>query len=94
MIFEDDFDDGIIDESKWYLSCGEKNCVDGQPGKTVEESGGILRVAADATDNRGVIISHPITIDPSKLITIERRIKVHYSNNCVLCLKTNIQISM
>lgn len=81
ILFQDDFNDGVLDLSKWSVSCSGKNCIDGEPGEKVEEINGMLRVTADAVDKRGVAISRDIQVNPSAIITIKRRTRVHYAES-------------
>ena len=70
ILFEDDFNDGAIDTGKWTWQ-----------GSSVNELNGYLQVSADVTDAFGVISSTQISIDPTKPVIFEQRIKVHYANN-------------
>lgn len=66
----DNFDDGVIDASKWTTS-----------GYSVQETSGYMRVGQDATDNGGNLLSIPVPISTSGVITISRRVFVHKANS-------------
>jgi tetratricopeptide (TPR) repeat protein len=67
--FFDDFNDGLIDPGKWETS-----------GQTVTEENGHLDVLTAATDRFGQARTVPIRIDPTRPITISRRVKLHAAN--------------
>ena len=71
VIFEDNFDDGVIDSSKWPIAAGN----------VIVESDGILKALNTVTDKYGVIVSQDIPINTENPIQISRRVKVHYANN-------------
>ncbi|MCK5001026.1 MAG: PEP-CTERM sorting domain-containing protein [Anaerohalosphaera sp.] len=76
VVFSDDFNDGVIDTSKWTLSeAGGR--YPGTIGNSVTEAGGILRIGQDSTDSGGRIISAPITVNSTDIITISARLRVH-----------------
>lgn len=67
VLFEDDFNDGIIDSSMWSTINGSQ----------VTETGGILSVYQNAVDNGGRIISSQIDVEDEGIITMSRRLYVH-----------------
>lgn len=80
VIFSDDFNDGIIDSSKWTL--GEVGGrYPGGIGSYVSESNGIIKVAQNSTDNGGRLTSKPIEVNSTGLITITARTYVHAANS-------------
>jgi hypothetical protein len=83
LLFEDEFNDGFLDSSKWLLSCTHGPSYGGIPtstGSTVFEEEGILKVIQAQTDWGGRVFSKTITIDSTKQVTISCRTKVHYAN--------------
>jgi hypothetical protein len=70
VLLQDDFDDNSIDATKWTTS-----------GVQVQETGGIMRVLTDATDNGGMLISKPFTLLSCDVITISRSVYLHHAND-------------
>lgn len=79
VLFSDDFNDGVIDSSKWTLGVvtGGASYTPGSIGSYVAETGGVLRVAQNQTDWGGRVDSALIAVNDTGLITISRRLKVH-----------------
>lgn len=67
-VFADNFDGNSIDAAKWTTT-----------GNTVGLAGGIMKIETTITDAGGSLQSKWIAIDPGKVITITRKVKVHYS---------------
>lgn len=63
LVFGDDFNDGVIDPSKWIYSPSH-----------VQETGGYLQWA---TQGSNALNTQNIDVNPSGLITMERRLWVH-----------------
>ena len=82
ILFEDDFDDGVLDSNKWTLGVvtGGASYPPGSVGCCVTEADGILRIVQGQTDWGGKVISTGFTANPTELITIKKRLKVHYVN--------------
>ncbi len=80
MLLEDDFNDGVLETSKWKLGVTQPNLAAGV-GDTVEEANGILKISQNSTDWGGYVYSIPLDINSSGKIIIKRRAKVHYANN-------------
>lgn len=82
ILFEDDFEDGILDNTKWILgvATGGKSYPSGSIGDTVTENGGVLKIAQDSTDWGGRVWTTPITVEPTMPISIKKRVRVHYAN--------------
>jgi len=68
--FSDDFNDNIIDPTKW----------DYYGNKVIEEDG-IMKVETTMTDKWGVLQSTPININSQKILTISRKVIVHRNND-------------
>ncbi len=80
LIFEDDFNDSVIDPSKWVLS----NAGGQDPaavGNTVIESGGVLDIYQNSTDFGGRVLSTPIAVNPTGEITMTRSVYVNYNES-------------
>lgn len=74
--YRDDFDD--INRDFWYI--GEWQTI--EPAyDDVDISNGILTLEVKETDRGPFLLSKPIPISPGDVLTVKRRIKVHYSNN-------------
>lgn len=68
MLFEDDFNDGVIDPTKWASTAGVN----------VVETGGVLQVNVNGTNNGGKVTSQLITLaSPTELITMTRHMMIH-----------------
>lgn len=70
ILFEDSFNDGVIDPEKWTTD-----------GYNVIEANGYLSVTADVTDQFGKAYSNQINLVSTAPIVFEQRIFVHYANN-------------
>ena len=71
ILFEDNFNDGQIDQSKWNLGSGSY----------VEEVNGMLRVVQAVTDNGGTAFSIPIEVNSTGKITLTLRTRTHKAND-------------
>lgn len=69
-IFDDDFNDGVIDTVKWPIVSSNG----------VYENEGLFKTIRDITDQGGDAATKPIDINNQNPITIERRVKIHYAN--------------
>ncbi|MGE0083967.1 MAG: hypothetical protein AB7S75_06050 [Desulfococcaceae bacterium] len=79
VLLEDDFNDGVLDTSKWVHGVFNAN-PDAGKGDSVVEANGILRVSADTTDWVGLVYTKPIPVNREGKIIIRKRIKAHYAN--------------
>ena len=70
VIFNDDFNDGVIDTEKWPTVSSNG----------VYENEGMLKTIRDVTDQGGDVTSKLIDISDQNAIVIERRVKIHYAN--------------
>ncbi len=68
-VFADDFNDNMIDITKWMWR-----------GNTVSEVGGIMRIDAAITDRYGVLDSVPIQFDRTKPVIFERQARLWHAN--------------
>ncbi len=71
ILFSDDFGDNLIDTTKWTDISGY----------TVSESNGIMMIDQAVIDNGGNLSSKWIDIDPNNILTITRKVKLHYGND-------------
>ena len=78
--FEDNFDDNGIAAAKWMTA-----------GNTVSETGQIMRVETTVTDAGGTLTSAPFAVGSHGLISISRRVNLHYANSYYAGLM-NVQI--
>ena len=69
-IFSDDFNDNVIDSTKWITS-----------GTRVFEQDGIMNINTDITDKGGTLTSKWILVNATHPISISRRTLQHYGNN-------------
>ncbi len=69
-LFEDDFNENVIDPEKWTHS-----------GNTVLVANQTMNVLTTVTDAGGILQSVPIPINRSGLITISRAVRLHYANS-------------
>ena len=67
--FFDDFADGTVDPKRWEYG-----------GSTVREENGELHVLTAVTDHGGQARTLPFPVDPTRPLTIARRVKVHAAN--------------
>lgn len=70
ILLEDNFDDNIIDTSKWLAS-----------GNTAYERNGMLDLQVEVTDGGGAAYTTWVDFDPTKQIVLERDTYNHYANN-------------
>ncbi len=70
ILLEDDFNDNVIDTSKWYYQ-----------GNRVVEEEGIIKVENTVIDEPGNLYAEVAILNTIEPITIERRVKAHYAND-------------
>lgn len=70
VVFADDFSSREINPNRWQIK-----------GKSVKLIDGAIKVSVDETDNPGTLRSAFFSVDPTKPIMIESRIKVTFSQN-------------
>ena len=62
--FEDDFNDGILDGSKWaHIGISRKKPWTHVPGASVKEENGALVISEDLTDAGGAVKSVPFSVE-------------------------------
>lgn len=69
VLFADDFEDGAINLLQWEVF-----------GNTVTETAGEFRVDVTHTNDGGWAKTVPFKIDPSRPLTIKRKLKLHAAN--------------
>ncbi|MDI6793521.1 MAG: choice-of-anchor D domain-containing protein, partial [bacterium] len=67
-LFSDDFNDNSIDTVKWIYATGHR----------VAEENNIMKVETTVTDQPGVLNSKWMEIDPNGILTVTRRVLIHY----------------
>ena len=72
VVFSDNFDDNIIDTSKWIQYDGNNSVV---------EQDGQMKLYRNQTDYGGDLLSQYIHIDKNKMLEITRETYVHYNNS-------------
>jgi DNA-binding winged helix-turn-helix (wHTH) protein len=70
VVFADDFSDGVINANRWKVK-----------GKSVKPIEGTIKLSVDETDNPGILRSNFFSVDPTKPIIIESRLRVTFSQN-------------
>lgn len=70
VVFADEFSGEVLNPNRWKIK-----------GKSVRLIEGTIKVSVDETDNPGVLRSEYFSVDPSKPITIESRLRVTFSQN-------------
>ena len=81
VIFQDDFNDGVLDASKWFKGVAAEDPPWSPLGNYVTESGGSVTIAQATTDHGGRLISSEIPVNPIGTVTVERRMFVHHTND-------------
>lgn len=69
IILSDDFNASVVNSNTWNYG-----------GSTVTEASGMMQVLAAVTDQTGWLESKPVAIHSRGLLTISRRVKLHYGN--------------
>ena len=62
-------------------------------GRNVTESGGVVKIAQDAPDDGGRLISRPFTVNPTGLITLTIRARIHLSSPTFDKFRPNISLT-
>lgn len=70
IVFADDFSGRVINPNRWKVK-----------GKSVRLIEGTIKVSVDETDNPGVMRSEFFSVNPTKPITIESRLRINFSHN-------------
>ena len=81
IIFQDDFNDGVLDSNKWFKGVSLEDPPWSPVGNYVSESGGAVTIAQATTNHGGRLISAEIPVNPIGTVTVERRTKVHHTND-------------
>ena len=81
LLFEDDFNDSYIDPAKWTLANQGHPHDPWLVGNYTEESDGALTIYQNQTNFGGRVVSAPIAVNSSGLITLTRRTFVDYNEN-------------
>lgn len=90
VVFQDDFSGATLDQNKWSESSLKKitssyqrrnyfpdPAWESDPGYSIGVSGGAVRIDNSSTDNGGRLVSEPIAVNGSGLLTVSARIYVH-----------------
>ena len=85
ILLQDDFEDGVWDNSKWIKanSCGS-TCTDAV-GNYSDENDGMLKIVQNQTDFGGRVNAVPFTVNSMGKIIITSRSKIHYANQYFHC---------
>lgn len=77
VILEDDFNDGILDETKWaHIGISRKKPWTHIPGASVKEVGGVLVISEDLTDAGGAVKSVPFSVESGDILKLTRRVRI------------------
>ena len=71
ILLEDDFNDNSIDPAKWEIR---------ENGYRVIEDNGIMKIEQAQTDNGGYLYSKWFNLSYGDVLTVERKVNVHYAN--------------
>ena len=81
VIFEDNFDDGVLDAAKWFKGVSAEDPPWSPVGNYVSEHDGIVTIAQATTNHGGRLISTPISVNQTGVITVTRRMRTHHTND-------------
>jgi hypothetical protein len=83
ILFQDDFNDGILDLLKWRLSCTHGPVYGGiqtSIGDIVHEEDSVLKIIQASTDWGGRVYSKTFKVDTLSDLVITFRTKTHFAN--------------
>ncbi len=82
VILEDDFNDGILDSTKWaHIGISRKKPWTHAPGASVKEEDGILVISEDLSNAGGAVKSVPFSIESGDILQLTRRVRILPKNN-------------
>ena len=82
VIFEDDFNDGILDGTKWaHIGISRKKPWTHVPGASVKEDDGVLVISEDLSNAGGAVKSVPFLVESGDVLKLTRRVRVFPKNN-------------
>ena len=82
VILEDDFNDGILDETKWaHIGISKKKPWTHIPGASVKEEDGALVISEDLTNAGGAVKSVPFSVESGDILKLTRRVRIFPNTN-------------
>lgn len=82
VILEDDFNDGILDGTKWaHIGISKKRPWTHVPGASVREVDGALVISNDLTSAGGAVKSVPFSVESGDILRLTRRVRIFPKNN-------------
>ncbi len=82
IILEDNFDDGILDRTKWtHIGVGKKMPWTDKQGASVKEAGGVLTISEDQVDAGGAVKSLPFTVKRGDVLKLTRKVRIFPRDN-------------
>jgi len=81
VLINDDFNDGIVDNTKWIVTNTLTRSADGPAGNNVIEENGMIKLFQNSTDFGGAIRTKPLKVNKRGKIIIKARFISHYSND-------------
>ena len=77
LILEDDFNDGILDGTKWaHIGISRKKPWTHVPGASVKEEDGVLVISEDLTDAGGAVKSVPFSVESGDILKLTRKVRI------------------
>ncbi len=77
VILEDDFNDGILDGTKWaHIGISKKKPWTHVPGASVKEEDGALVISEDLSNAGGAVKSVPFSVESGDILKLTRRVRV------------------
>ena len=77
IILEDDFNDGILDSTKWaHIGISRKKPWTHVPGASVKEEDGVLVISEDLTNAGGAVKSVPFSVKSGDILKLTRRVRI------------------
>ncbi len=82
VILEDDFNDGILDGTKWaHIGISRKKPWTHIPGASVKEKDGVLVISEDLSNAGGAVKSIPFSVENGDILKLTRRVRIFPKNN-------------
>ena len=82
VILEDDFNDGILDGTKWaHIGISRKKPWTHVPGASVKEEDGVLVISEDLSNAGGAVKSIPFSVESGDILKLTRRVRIFPKNN-------------